>query len=577
MNRNKYTKTSMILYFMSGSKRWFILAALCTCMVSVFDMVNPRLIQYILDEVITKNIPVLPKIVVTIVIVAAAAALFRYLFKLTNSIGAEKLVKHMRDSLFSHIMELPYSWYKENRTGDIIQRCTSDVETVKNFLSEQLTELVRTLILITFAVICMFNISITLSLISLIFIPVIVIYSLIFFKKIGNAFETADESEGRLSSMVQENLTGVRVVRAFGRERYETDKFTDFNNEYTGMWVHLMKILSEYWAVGDFFTSTQILICVVMGCIYCVDGILTPGEIVAFISYNSMMVWPVRQLGRVISEMSKASVSIDRIRYIMNSESEEEISDTAEINVKTDPVVRFSSVNFSYPDAEAGIFAIKDMSLEIKMGETVGILGATGSGKSTLMLLLCGLYPLKKGIDSGHITVFGRDISEIDKKALRNRVSIVLQEPYLFSRTLYENLCLGKDSATKEAVEAAAETAALDVDFDTFVGEKGVTLSGGQKQRAAIATVLIKNPDIMIFDDSLSAVDAATEKKIRRNLIEKTRESTVIIISHRISTIMHADRIFVLSNGSLIESGNHHELLQKKGVYRSVYDLQTSV
>ncbi len=590
------TPISLIRYFLKGSIGVFVLSMLFASAVSFLDMVLPRIISFTVDSVIADQAPDLPAfiavrldavggvellrshpilIAAAVITVALTGALFRYLFRYLNEVAAERFVKRMRDSLYGKIQKLPYAWHGQNSTGDIIQRCTSDVETIKVFVSEQLTALVRVIVLIVLAIRFMAGISGTMTAVASLFIPIVIGYSLFFYAKIGDAFEKADTEEGRLSAIAQENLTGVRVVRAFGRERYERERFEKQNDYYTGFWIRLMRILSLNWVTGDVMTGLQYLLVNVMGAVFCVNGTITAGEFIAFVSYNSLLIWPVRSLGRVISEMSKAGISLDRLRYIMNAEEEKNPADA--LRPPMDREIRFEHVSFSYGDGSGE--AVSDVSFTVPAGTTLGILGGTGSGKSTLMYLLERLYPLAEG--QGRILIGDTDISQIDKEWLRAQIGMVLQEPYLFSRSIAENIAITSGNYKEKDIRRASRTADLldTVDrfpagFETFVGERGVTLSGGQKQRTAIAQMLIRQCPIMIFDDSLSAVDAETDARIRAALRKETGDATVILIAHRITTIMHADQILVMDKGRIRERGTHEELLAMNGMYRKIYDLQ---
>ena len=590
------TPVALIRYFLKGSIGVFVLSMVFASAVSFLDMVLPRIISFTVDSVIADKAPDLPAFVVVrleaaggvellrsrpvliaaaVLAVALAGAIFRYLFRYFNEVAAERFVKKMRDSLYGKIQRLPYAWHGRNSTGDIIQRCTSDVETIKVFVSEQLTSLVRVIVLIALAVSFMAGINGTMTAAASLFIPIVIGYSLFFYAKIGNAFEKADTEEGRLSAIAQENLTGVRVVRAFGRESYERERFEKQNSYYTGFWIHLMRILSLNWVTGDVMTGLQYLLVNIMGAVFCVNGRITAGEFIAFVSYNSLLIWPVRSLGRVISEMSKAGISLDRLRYIMNAEEEKKPENA--LRPPMDRDIRFENVSFSYGDGSGE--AVSDVSFEVPAGTTLGILGGTGSGKSTLMYLLERLYPLEEG--QGRILIGDADIAQIDQEWLRAQIGMVLQEPYLFSRTIAENIAITSGSYKDKDIRRASKTADLleTVDhfpsgFETFVGERGVTLSGGQKQRTAIAQMLIRQCPIMIFDDSLSAVDAETDARIRAALRKDTGDATVILIAHRITTIMHADQILVMDKGRIRERGTHEELLALGGTYRKIYDLQ---
>ncbi len=589
-------RAGLVLYFLKGSIALFLAGVIFAMLVAFLDMINPKIIQYTVDYLIGDSESTMPfymKLIIDVtggreylrthlfvvalivITIALICALFRYLNKLLNSMAAEKLIKRMRDLLFEHISHLHFSWHGQHHTGDIIQRCTSDVETIKMFLSEQLTSLFRIVIMITLGIVFMLQIHLKLTLVSAVFIPVIVMYSLFFHNRIGDAFRKADEEEGRLSAIAQENLTGVRVVRAFGRETYERSRFEAKNKEYTKFWIDLMKLLSVFWTSNDMISGLQGMAVLVMGSIYCVNGEITVGELIAFISYNSMISWPVRMLGRVISEMSKAGVSVDRLRDIMNAEIERDRDDAFEPDLSGD--IEFKNVSFSYENGSDEI--LKNVSFKAEAGKTLGVLGGTGSGKSTLMFLLDRLYDLPE--ESGTILISGNDIRNIKMHYLRKNIGLVLQEPFLFSRTLSENIGITSKNADIKDIRRAAKLASLDetirnfdAGYDTFVGERGVTLSGGQKQRTAIAQMLISNPPIMIFDDSLSAVDTETDAKIRKSLAENASGATTILISHRITTLMHADHIIVLSHGEVAEEGSHQELLDKNGLYRKIYDIQ---
>ena len=591
------TKRQLVWFFLDGCKKYFLASVFFAGCVSLLDLINPRIIGYTVDAVLNDGTYELPAVLerwiasiggpavirenlwwiaLIVISVGIAGALCRFMWRFCNTKAAESLVQRMRNTLFEHILHLPYAWHSENHTGDIIQRCTSDVDTVKMFLSEQLTSLVRISVLIVLALYFMFQIHVRLAFLSLAFIPIIISYSYIFHRKISGAFRHADEEEGRLSAIAQENLTGVRVVRAFGRESYERERFEKKNTEYTNMWVRLMRILSTFWATSDIFSGLQILTVTAVGAVFTVHGEMSAGDYIAFISYNAMLTWPVRMLGRVISNLSRAGISIERIRYIMNSPAESDRPGAVEAPMDKDIV--FDHVTYQYDNGSGDI--LKDVSFTVPAGTTFGILGGTGSGKSTLMYLMDRLYDLPE--ENGTITIGGVDIRNMKADWVRSQIGMVLQEPYLFSRTLSENIRIAAQDAGMPEIRNAARIASLDESierfqdgYETYVGERGVTLSGGQKQRTAIAQMLIRKPPIMVFDDSLSAVDAETDAKIRAAIHENSGESTVILIAHRLTTLMHADHIIVLDRGKIAEEGTHEELLKGNGIYRRIYDLQT--
>ena len=634
---------SLILFFLRGSILFFAAGAVFACLVALFDLIIPRLIQYTVDAVIGGNLSAVPGWAAQIIdrlggaaflrqhlwlaaaAVAAAAlagALSRYGFKMSNEKGSETFLRRTRDQLFRQILSLPYAWLGENSTGDIIQRCTSDVETIRVFVSEQLTSLLHVFILVFMSLYFMITIQPRLTAAAAIFIPIMIVSSLIFYGLIGEEFETVDSEEGHLSAIAQENLTGVRVVRTFGREKFERERFEAQNEFYTNHWIRLMRVLAAFWVSGNVIATVRNMTVAVYGAVLCVRDELTAGGLIAFLSYNALMSLPVRRIGRVIADMSKTGVSIERLRYIMNAVPEDSGRTEEEpCFAPMDRDIVFSHVSFRYGKDLPEV--LHDVSMTIRAGSTVGILGATGAGKSTLALLLDRMWELAP--DQGTITVGGVDIRKIDRGWLRQNIGMVLQEPYLFSRTLAENISIampevpgeniadmaalresavhvpGESGSEKYAYEdteelaaeaaagrqmqeirRAAQIACLDEaverfadGYDTFVGERGVTLSGGQKQRAAIAQMLVRRTPVMIFDDSLSAVDAETDARIRRALQQNTSGATVILIAHRITTLRYADEIFVLEKGKIAEHGNHDQLMEKGGIYSRVYALQT--
>lgn len=589
-------KAALIWRFLRGCRGMFAVSIISAAVTALCDMINPQIIRAAVDNAIGGNPPEFPEPVMRVVeffggfeylgrhlwimalailAVALIKVVSQYVFSVSNTSASERLIKNMRDQTFAHIERLPFSWHMKNRTGDIIQRCTSDIDTMKNFVSEQLTSIFRIVILLAMSVTFMLTMHVPLTLLALLPTPVIMLYSFMFHKKIREGFTECDENEGKLSAIAQENLTGVRVVRAFGRERYERDRFEAHNEFYTGLWVRLAKVMSRFWSTSDILSGLQIMLVVVFGAVFCIKGSMSAGEYIAFISYNSLLVWPIRQLGRMISEMSKAGVSIDRVRYIMESETEEDKPDA--VCPPMDGDIVFENVNFAYEGCPQ---ILHDISFTMKGGTTLGILGGTGSGKSTLMLLLDRLYDLPP--ENGRITVGGVDIADIKAEHLRRNIGIVLQEPYLFSRTIAENIGMTDDGVTLSEIRRAARDACLDETvssfakgYETFVGERGVTLSGGQKQRAAIARILTKLYPIMIFDDSLSAVDTETDQKIRASLEQHFGKASVILISHRITTLSRADKILVLEKGRIVEEGTHDELRTAGGVYQRIYEIQS--
>ena len=594
-NKKKAGKAAMIFRFLKPCLPLMLTGLFFSAMITVCQAFIPQVIRISVDGVLGSDLSKIPEWVkaflseetirenpgkmltiaaLAVILLAAINIAANYYSKVFAAKGSESFVKGMRDQLYDHIQKLPYSWHVKNQTGDIIQRCTSDVDVVRNFVTNQLMEVFRIIFLIVFYMVIMFSMNVKISLIAVSFFPIVILYSGYFFSKIAQHFQEADEAEGILSSVVQENLTGVRVVRAFGRESFERKRFDEKNERFAGLWIYLGKFLSLYWSIGDLITGIQILTVICMGVLFTVDGNLTVGEFIAFVSYNSSMAWPVRSLGRIISEMSKAGVSIDHIAYILDEKEEDDRPGVTKPAINKDIV--FDNVNFKY---EEGAAVLKNVSFTVPAGKTFAILGNTGSGKSTLVHLLNRLYDLPDGC--GKITIGGVDIRDIDRQYLRSQIGMVLQEPFLYSGSIKENVGITKESSAFDDIREACEIACVDSAIDSFtdgyetiVGERGVTLSGGQKQRVAIARMLVEHTPVMIFDDSLSAVDAQTDAMIREALKKRMAGTTVILIAHRITTLMQADCIMVLEDGAVAEMGSHEQLMEHHGIYRRIYDIQ---
>ena len=589
-------KTSMIMEQLRGNWGFFAGALVLAWMNTACNAVIPQIIGVTLDSVLGDKESGLPGFVQALLpldrlradpwaalwaaagavaLAAAVRGLCIFGMRVNLARGSEGFVKKLRDSLYSHIQRLSFQWHTAHATGDIIQRCTSDVEVIRTFVCNQLMEVLRTVFLIALYTGIMLAMNWRLALIPLAFIPVTGLASGVFYGKISARFQVADEAEGELTTCAQENLTGVRVVRAFGRERFEIDRFAQKNDRFSALWVELGKVLSVYWASGVFLVCLQIMAVVAAGAAAAVNGSITLGEFQAFVIYNSAMAWPVRSLGRVLSEMSKAGVAMDRVGYIIKAAEEGDRPSAQKLKLSGD--IAFDHVTFGYQGQEV----LRDVSFTIPWGSTFAILGGTGSGKSTLVHLLDRLYDLGEG--QGSITIGGVDIRDITREELRRQVGLVLQEPFLFSQTIRENIAATRPDASEEELRACARVACVDEaiadlanGYETVVGERGVTLSGGQKQRVAIARMLLQNAPVMVFDDSLSAVDGSTDAKIRAALKERMADATVILISHRVTTLMQADKILVLDGGRVADVGTHAELIARPGIYKEIYDIQMS-
>jgi len=512
---------------------------------------------------------------IALVTVQLVRALCMFIASLANARLSENTAYKLRYNLYNHIQNLPYSYHTHAETGDLIQRSTSDVDTIRAFIGNQLPEVFRIIFLFIFVVAQMFRINTVLTLITLCVVPIIFSFALVFFKRIQKVFTDTDEAEAKMTTCLQENLTGIRVVKAFAREKYEIERFEEKNRTYANLSQKIINSLSFYWSSSDAICLLLIGIIITVGAFLTLKDTITVGELVAFSGYVNFVLWPIRQLARIIVDFGKSTVSFKRIEEIFNEK--DEYIENGKLKPKIKGNISFKNVSFTF--ADSNLATLKDISFDIKQGETVAIIGKTGSGKSTLAHLLVRLYDYT----SGSIKIDGVELKDIDKHWIRKHIGMILQEPFLYSKTIYENIGITLDKPTDEVIYNAAKMASVHDDiirfekgYNTLIGERGVTLSGGQRQRVAIARMLVSHLPIVIFDDSLSAVDTETDLAIR-NALAKTKNMTKIIITHRIATAMAADKIIVLDDGKILEMGTHEELLKNDKVYKRIYDIQTAI
>lgn len=588
-------RLKVILNYMKGNVVKYISANIATIVAVLASLMVPLVIRTSIDSVIGENPltgdnfvseffiklggkeTLLEKLWIPglmLVGLTAVRGFFLYLKGKWASEASETIAKSLRDKLYGHLQELSYDYHVSAETGDLIQRCTSDVDRIRTFLGSQMVEIASSVSMVIFISMIMISLNVKLGLIALIIVPIIFLYSYFFFRKIQKTFTVVEEAEGAMSTTIQENLTGVRVVRAFGRQAYEIDKFDEKNLHMRDSVLKLINLFAQYWSTSDLLCLTQSMLVLCIGTVWAVKGMISLGTLVAFVTYIGMLLWPVRQLGRILQDMSKAFVAIDRTQEILTEKSEMETS--GDNFDKIHGEIEFKNVTFGY---EKERMILKDLSFKIKPGETIAILGPTGAGKSTLVHLMARLYD----VEQGEIRIDGKNIKVFDKKHLREHVGLILQEPFLYAKTIKNNIKIAKVDADDPTIEDAAKTAVIHdkilefhEGYETLVGERGVSLSGGQKQRMAIARRVITEAPILIFDDSLSAVDTETDAAIRRRLNNKNKGLTTIIISHRVSTLSEADRIMVLEDGHITQLGDHNTLVKNEGLYKRIWTIQNA-
>lgn len=575
----------------------FLWALIATIMMVIIGFLTPLLLSEIVDSILGSEPFTMPDFLMNpinalggrdflrqnlwipalaLILMNVVNGVFTFIKGRSSAIASENIARKLRNDLYRHLQHLPFAYHVKAQAGELIQRCTSDVDTIRRFLAVQVMEVVNTVLMVVIAMSILLPRSVPITLYSLILVPPLFCFATWFFKMVHKSFEVADEADGVLNAVLQENLSGVRVVRAFGQQEREVEKFDRVNNDLRKKNLRLNELLAIYWGGGDAISMTQTLLTLVVCIIYACNGWITVGTLIVFTSTLGMLLFPIRQLGRTLSDAGKAMVSMKRVQAILHEEAEPDEPNALKPDLHGDIV--FDHVSFAYPDDNVPV--LRDVSFTIPAGKTAAVLGGTGSGKSTMMYLLQRLYTPT----SGKITIGGVDIQQIDRKYLRAHVGLILQEPFLYSKTIRENVGITAPEQEAERIEHAADIASVsgfiakaDKGWETVVGERGVTLSGGQKQRIAIARTLLKDNNILIFDDSLSAVDTETDAQIRAALRHEQKDVTTLIISHRVTTLSQADLILVLENGQITQQGTHAELCSQPGLYQRINSIQNAL
>jgi ATP-binding cassette subfamily B protein len=568
---------------MTGYHSIYLTAALSTGIAALANTAVFLLLRYFIDDWLGVETPTtsLWVIVAGFLGLALIQAFFTFTSRRLAAQSAEGVALRIRNYLFNHIQRLPFTYHDKTQTGDLLQRATSDVETVRRFFADQAIESGRIsmMFLVNFIAIALLDVQ--LAIISVIILPVVMVISLIFFKRIEKAYTAYQEQEAVLSTRLQENLTGVRVVKAFARQSFEMEKFDGVNKEKYMRGRRLLLMHALFWPITDIMCGAQMLLGYGVAATMAINGDITVGTYTAYAGLVLWIIWPLRNLGRLIVQMSESFVSIGRISEVIKEDQEPMTAGRVTRKKRAAGHLRFDRVEFTYP-GDATKPVLHDITFEVQPGQSVGLLGATGAGKTSLVNLLPRFYDYA----GGSILLDGEELNEYPREHLRQQIGIVEQEPFLFSMSVRDNITYGVGrEVTQEEVEDAARAAAIhDVilsklpdGYNTLVGERGVTLSGGQKQRVAIARTLLKDPAILILDDSTSSVDTETEAEIRQALRRLMQGRTTFIIAHRIQSVMNADLILVLEHGRIIQRGTHEELASQPGPYRRIYDAQTRI
>ena len=572
----KYFITSLILIVFLNYMRSLV-PLFISKVFAILGQDNGIKLPFYIDNLFDGN-----SIAVQLTICAAAIVIVAIIRDILNlsldyfiALSSEGMGYNMQTGFYNHVQDLPYSYLNHCETGDLIQRSIQDVQRCKNFISSQFKMFVTNIAQIVIYSTQMVLINWELSLYVLALLPILLIVTFFYFKYQNPYWDKLEDNEGKLMNVVQENYTGIRVVKAFANEDYEIKKFNKKMDELQESWDKPNHLMSTFWMCSDMVSFSMELLTFILGLVFISHGKMVFSELIGLFLFVQSIMWPMKNLGRLLASFDRTNISARRILEVFDNE-DEYVDDhsTLEPEIKGDIV--FKDVSFKFEDGN--IDTIKDINIHIKPGQTIALVGKTGCGKSTLVCMLNRMLEPT----SGDIFIDGVNIKDIKKKYLRKHVGIVLQEPFLFSKTIKENIGITEYDPSLSEIKKAAIVASVDNDieafekgYDTVVGERGVTLSGGQKQRVSIARTILENKTILIFDDSLSAVDTETDVKIRKSLHDVNKLSTTIIITHRVQTAKDADLILVMEDGRIVDSGTHNELISRPGLYQTINSIQS--
>lgn len=566
-----------IRWFLSFLKKYrvrMIVGLILVFITSLLVLINPQISGMIVDEVIEgQHYEKLGILLLIMIGVTLVRSLLRFIFLMCFESSSQGLVYDMREEAYRKLMKEDFNFFNKNRTGDLMSRQTGDMDAVRHMVSHVIYFSFENILVFLMALVMIFSVNVKMALCMLIVLPFTLAVTLSQRRHIKPAFDRVRDCFSSLNAFAQETIAGNRVVKAFAKEDYELEKFDRENDGYRDAQLNAASIWMKYIPMFEILSQCLTIILMIMGGFMVIDGEMTIGNMVTVNGYLWMLNSPLRQAGWIINDLQRFLTAIEKIYKVYTTEPDIKQPEHVVEKRKLKGSVTFDHVNYYTNDDTV----LKDISFHVEPGQTVGIIGATGSGKSSLINLICRFYD----VNQGRVLVDDIDVRNLDLQTLRGNIGIAMQDVFLFSDTIEGNIAYGNPDCTFEQVQAAAKIANADEfirempeGYDTIIGERGVGLSGGQKQRISLARAILKDPSIIILDDTTSAIDMETESMIQNELKKISDECTVFIIAHRISSIIHADQILVLDNGRLVERGTHEQLLAKKGYYSTVFHHQ---